>query len=647
MAVKKLKMMQFVAPLEDLNEAVISLFHTGEIELQDAEKMLETYSFNIPMSEATLQKAVDVATTTDFEKDTSADDRRQQILSYLNKTEAQMGSPFHHALSTVVPTADQEALFRHISETDQAIHTLKEKKKALQNASELLRLMNANDVEIDSLDQLENFTAAFGTLTSIGRRAIRAGYEEIPAAVLHLGTKDKEEFYLMVYPNKVETEIQRLEETLNWRKLNPAFPKGLSNVEAIAQVDEDLRRVEQEIEEKEHEKTLSIENQEGALEQLYDALALDVTVQQAKAYLAKGKKYFYLAGWISADDEEKFRKVAKTVEDSFVQFLDQDRVAQKAPTLLENPRLFRPFEAMVHMYGTPNYGELDPTGFFAITYVILFGAMFGDLGQGAVFAVLGLLLQKMRHPNLGGVVLRMGIGSMIFGALYGSFFGLEEVIPALLIRPFENITLVLIAAIVFGIGLSTIAYLMGITNKVRMHEYEEAYFGKEGVAGLGLYLSMILLVVNMAVKPLVPNAILVILIVLFLAGILFSQPLANMIFGKRPLYNQAVGDYYVESGFALLETVISVFSGALSFIRVGAFAVNHVGLFLAFQTLGEMMGGAGNIVMLVIGNIVIIGLEGLIVFIQSLRLEYYELFGKYYLGDGVRFTDTKRTLIRR
>ena len=250
----------------------------------------------------------------------------------------------------------------------------------------------------------------------------------------------------------------------------------------------------------------------------------------------------------------------------------------------------------------------------------------------------------MRHPNLGGVTLRMGLASMAFGLAYGSVFGLEDVIPALVIRPFNNINTVLIAAIVFGVGLSSVAYILGIVNKLRMHDVQEALFGKEGLCGFVLYLSILLLVVNMAVKPILPAGVLTIIILLALAGILFQQPLTNLLMKKRPLYKQAVGDYYVETGFSLLETLISIFSGALSFIRVGAFAINHVGLFMAFSTMGRMIGGAGNIAMLIIGNIVIIGLEGLIVFIQSLRLEYYELFGKYYVGDGKPFVDAKKML---
>lgn len=646
MAIQALKMMQFVAPLEHMTESMLGIFRAGAVELVDADRMIETYAFNIPMQESTLEKSVDVATTTSFGREADVGPVRRKVLSYLGKREHEMGSPFVRDVAAE-PTDVQQAVFAKLEHNDEQMKTLRAKKEHLLTMTELLRLLDANDIEHDALQHLHHFTAEYGTLTEIGRRTIRSGYAEIPAAVLHLGAMDKEEVYLIVYPKKVEKEIRRLEGTLNWKRLNPDFPSGLTNQETRHEIHHDLEDIDRELAGLDTEKAHTIERHRSDLQELYYSLALKESLTNAKAYLAKGRHYFYLSGWVSEADVEQFQRVADRIPDSFVQFLSRERVETPAPTMLKNNKLVRPFEAMVNMYGTPNYRELDPTSFFALTYCILFGAMFGDLGQGAVFALLGIVLQKIRHPNLGGVVLRMGIGSMVFGVLYGSVFGLEEVIPALLVRPFENINTVLVASIAFGVLLSSVAYVMGIINKIRMAEYREAIFGKEGIAGFVLYLAMILLVVNMAVMPLAPAMVPALLIVLCLAAILFQQPLSNLLFGKRPLHDDAPSDYYVESGFSLLETVISIFSGLLSFIRVGAFAINHVGLFMAFSTMGAMMGGAGNVVMLILGNIVIIGLEGLIVFIQSLRLEYYELFGKYYVGDGKPFVDTKRYLMNR
>ena len=118
----------------------------------------------------------------------------------------------------------------------------------------------------------------------------------------------------------------------------------------------------------------------------------------------------------------------------------------------------------------------------------------------------------------------------------------------------------------------------------------------------------------------------------------FKQPIARKLEGNKKLYDQAKGDYYLEGSFSVIEALLSVFSNLVSFTRVGAFAINHVGLYMAFEVMAKLIGGGiKGFIILVIGNIFIIGLEGMIVGIQGLRLEFYEMFSKYYEGNGRLF----------
>lgn len=126
---------------------------------------------------------------------------------------------------------------------------------------------------------------------------------------------------------------------------------------------------------------------------------------------------------------------------------------------------------------------------------------------------------------------------------------------------------------------------------------------------------------------------------------LFKKPLTALLFRQPAVYHEGKKEYYIEGGFDLVETLLSLLSNTISFIRVGAFALNHVGLFLAFTTMANLSNNrAIGAVILIAGNIIIIGLEGLIVFIQGLRLEYYELFSKYYTGDGIAYSPFKLNL---
>lgn len=303
---------------------------------------------------------------------------------------------------------------------------------------------------------------------------------------------------------------------------------------------------------------------------------------------------------------------------------------------------------LVNMYGVPSYNELDPTVFFGIAYMILFGAMFGDLGQGALIMLMGMILKRRISADFSAILTRIGMGSMVFGVLYDSFFGYEHVISAVLplpfyLRPIDNINLVLILAVCVGIVLIYFSFTYSVLNKLKIGDYEEAFFGKNGINGIILFTLILLLVYGYAsgwtlYSARIPAAVIAVSVVVLLA----KRPLANKFFSMQAEYEEDAKTYYIEGGFNVFEVFLTLLSNCISFVRVGAFALNHVGLFIAFHTLASMIGGVGgNLAMFVVGNVIIIGLEGLIVFIQGLRLFYYELFSKYYSGEGVLFLPEK------
>lgn len=204
----------------------------------------------------------------------------------------------------------------------------------------------------------------------------------------------------------------------------------------------------------------------------------------------------------------------------------------------------------------------------------------------------------------------------------------------------ENIEFMLIAAIVLGIFLLSIGYFYNMFNSLKRKDIQSGLFSSNGLAGLLFFWILLYFVLTKLdiAKAILPDGLMVILLILLLAATLLKEPLANLVKKVRPLHQTAKSDYYIEESFGVVEFLLSLFSNTLSFIRVGAFAINHVGLFLAFETLSHMMSSeVMGIFMIVLGNVIIIGLEGLIVFIQGLRLEYYELFSKFYDGSGYEF----------
>ena len=441
------------------------------------------------------------------------------------------------------------------------------------------------------------------------------------------------EDYLLVYPKSVEDEVNRTISSLGF--IDKEIPETSSIIEIKKEYEENQEKL------KEIDRNLEKIKEENIddLKNLPKTIDFYKKSSKLKDKMLKGRKYFYLSGWVP---ESKLQLVKETVdkyEDSLVDQKKNSQTIANPPTKLKNNKIARPFEFLVNMYGAPNYNELDPTGFFAITYMLLYGMMFGDLGQGLIFILASFLIEK-KSKVFGQLVRRIGFSASFFGLMYGSFFGIENLIPTLLIKPFDNIIKVLVASVGFGVILLLISYILGIYNKLcKQKDLEEGIFGKDGLAGLIMMISFILIILNIVKVNPIPMTISIILLILSIVLMIFKQPISRRLLDIYPIYDQSSSDYYIESSFSIIEALLSVFSNLVSFTRVGAFAINHVGLYMAFEVMSKLVGGGFiGIIILILGNILIIGLEGMIVFIQGLRLEFYEMFSKYYKGDGQKFS---------
>jgi V/A-type H+/Na+-transporting ATPase subunit I len=123
-------------------------------------------------------------------------------------------------------------------------------------------------------------------------------------------------------------------------------------------------------------------------------------------------------------------------------------------------------------------------------------------------------------------------------------------------------------------------------------------------------------------------------------AVMFSELLQHLVEGHRPLFEGGIGMFLFQSAVELFEKLISLFSNSMSYVRVGAFAVAHAGLSGAIFVLAQMVGGDGGIgywIVVVLGNVFIVGFEGLIVGIQTMRLHYYEFFSKFFTGGGAPY----------
>ncbi len=364
--------------------------------------------------------------------------------------------------------------------------------------------------------------------------------------------------------------------------------------------------------------------------------------------------FYILCGWMTEKDALAFQEDIRDDDRIFCLMEDEESPAKKTPpTKLHNPKLFRPFEMYVKMYGLPAYNELDPTWFVAITYSLIFGAMFGDVGQGLILFLGGLFLYKKKHMDLAGIISCAGVFSTFFGFMYGSIFGFEEILHAIWLKPMKammdvplvgRLNAVFVIAIGFGMLLILICMVFNIINAVRNHDTERTWFDSNAVAGLVFYgsiaLSAVLLVSG---KKLPAAAVLAVMFGVPLILMFLKEPLTNLVEKKKQILPEQKGMFFVQSFFELFEVLLSYLSNTLSFLRIGAFAVSHAAMMeVVLMLAGATEGGSPNWIVIVLGNIFVCAMEGLIVGIQVLRLEYYEIFSRFYAGNGREFLPFKK-----
>lgn len=258
--------------------------------------------------------------------------------------------------------------------------------------------------------------------------------------------------------------------------------------------------------------------------------------------------------------------------------------------------------------------------------------------------------------DLAAIISCCGFFSTIFGFLFGSVFGFENVIEAIWLHPknamtklpfIGNLNTVFVVAIALGMGIVLLTMILNVINSLRSHDPEKAYFDTNGIAGIVFYAALAATVfLYMTNHPLPAAAVLTVMFLLPLLVILFKEPLAALVEKKAEVMPEQKGMFFVQGFFELFEVLLSYFSNTLSFVRVGAFAVSHAAMMEVVLMLAGVEAGSPNWVVIILGNLFVCGMEGLIVGIQVLRLEYYELFSRFYGGTGRAFKPYGKTDIQ-
>ncbi|WP_201774774.1 V-type ATPase 116kDa subunit family protein [Demequina salsinemoris] len=293
---------------------------------------------------------------------------------------------------------------------------------------------------------------------------------------------------------------------------------------------------------------------------------------------------------------------------------------------------------LVDTYGVVPYADLDPARLAAAAYILMFGMMFGDVGHGAILVLVGLALRARWIKRFAGIqrtwlfVTLAGLTAMVFGALYGAAFGPTGLVPVLWLDPMEEPVPLLLAAIALGAVLLAGSYATGTVNRVREGGWAYALYSRSGIAGSGLFVALGLLAWGLAAH----------LTALTAAGLILA--LASLVLIFIGVLSEAGGGAtaILQAGIESVDSISRLGSNVVSFARLAAFGLTHAALLSVIWSGTTSLWGSGwgypaAVLVFVVGNIITFGLEALIAGIQALRLEYYELFSRVFVGEGRAF----------
>ncbi len=579
-------------------------------------------------------------------------------LKHLDDIAAHMGIKFKNTDYSDIKDYTSKKIEKYILNVKKHISKIKE------NEKNIIDKLTVHERTMNQVDHLQGLTTDFQQLFHCEHIKVRLGrlpvdsfkklsyYDDKP--FFFFTFSEEKEFYWSMYfvPAAFQDEIDEIFDGLYFERTHiPAFVHGDSqeaSEELHKMVEEDKNKLEKcrnelsEYIEQEYEKLCMLFSK---LKKQHDNFDL-----RNKAAIINDK--FYIIGFIPHSESDKFMQSFEKFEDISVVLQPSDANGKLSPPVkLKNNKFTQPFSMFVEMYGLPSYNGINPTTFVAITYTLLFGIMFGDVGQGIVLAIAGALLWKFKKLALGPILTRIGISGAFFGLLYGSVFGYEELLDpvyeavGITFLPFKimnNVTTILVGAIALGVLIMIISILINIIVGIKNHKFEDALFGNNGIAGLIFFTAILVGAVGTftGVKLFTP-AYITLLIILPLIAMFLREPLSYWVKGKKFVMEDGLTDFIASNFFEVFEFLLGYATNTLSFVRIGGFVLSHASMMLVVMALAEQVSSSAAPIVIILGNIFVMGIEGLLVGIQTLRLEFYEIFSRFYSGDGKPFVPVK------
>jgi V/A-type H+-transporting ATPase subunit I len=583
------------------------------------------------------------------------------IFKIVEPPRTQVTSENWQALS--ISTSQQiSALKEQVDGLNLSLSSLQEKTALLNHTKDMLSIMDRMHVDLAVLRDAKLIHIAVACVPHKSYEPLKKSLRGLPL-ILNCSALSKEaDFIFVAISCKHGSEADKILKMHHGEILT--IPQDLPN-----DINEALRQVDNQLKENSEKEEAIL----GSLSKLGDENKLSLAVWKeingnilellnAKKKILESGRLATVTGFVP---KKQFGKLAERVRDMLgekaIVLETEVAQAQDPPTKISNNRFVKPFEEVTKLYGLPHYDEVDPTPVMAISFPILFGLMFGDIGHGLILLVggltLGLLIKKGQAiKNLCWIMSMCGVAAIIAGALYGEFFG-KELFPPLWFSPFQNVFDFLVFSLIIGVVQIVSGLVLEMVNFLLKHNVADAIL--TSIPKIGFYLGSVFVIIVYKLNIglwfsgpilliIVPFILMIIAKPIFLTVAKKPSPLTiEAPIGEPEGHEETLGQRLFESG----DLMTRLLSNTISYSRILALLMAHWALVLVTYTVAGLVGSASILglilsgIVIVGGNIFVIALEGLIVFIHTLRLHFYEWFSKFYGGTGTEFHPFKQNFV--
>jgi V/A-type H+-transporting ATPase subunit I len=559
---------------------------------------------------------------------------------------------------------DVEQYRNRQAEIQQEIHRVGEVRRQL--AALPSDTAGAVSKEISQRDHHSFLQFQFGRLPASEFPAADRELIRFSAILLEVADDRSDKMVLVVGMKRNSAEVATVLDRHGFRKGDlPKLPEDADH-SALEQTDERLARLRSEQAEQEANVSAVIARQRDELERDWRRIRVVELLLSIRGTTSETEHATVFTGWVPLRQQSRVDAAiqAVTAGECCLEWHSademQDAGAAPPPVELQNPRILRPFQMLVTNYGIPEYGTIDPTPLVAIAYLLMFGLMFGDAGHGLVLVLLGLMGRRIVHTptmqQLARLLMWCGGASIVTGVLFGAYFGFE-LLPPLWFDyhgvvaghaqggAVNNLLDILSLTVYLGIAVISTGLVLNWINLVAKRDWRTLLFDKAGVLGGAMYGTGVLIAVRFARSGFreLGGSNVPILVIASCALLMFARFPVEHVAARREGRTPHVGPgmWLMEWIIELLEAFSGYLANTLSFMRVAGLGIAHVMLMVAFYQIARMITPVGwsvpAVLVLVAGNALVIALEGLSAGIQSLRLNYYEFFSKYFTPTGAKY----------